>query len=228
MLLEAGSRLGGVLETARHDGYLIEHSADNFISNVPWAVDLCRRVGLGDQLIETSRARAQCHDRAPRQTGARAGRFSAAGSRAAGSLVKHAPVESLGQVPACWLNGSCPRKRTDDDESLADFARRRLGREVFERIVQPLVGGIYTADPEKLSLQATLPRFLQMEREHGSLIRAARALAKQPDADNRDSGARYSLFLTLRDGISSLVQAVAARLPAGTIRLNAAVAAIEP
>jgi oxygen-dependent protoporphyrinogen oxidase len=69
-----------------------------------------------------------------------------------------------------------PARRDAADESLASFATRRLGREAYERIVQPLVGGIYTADPERLSLQATLPRFLEMERRYGSLIRAARAM----------------------------------------------------
>src|SRR5690606_31473899 len=62
--------------------------------------------------------------------------------------------------------------REGGDESVASFVRRRLGREAFERLVQPLVGGIYTADPEKLSLASTLPRFIEMERRHGGLIRA--------------------------------------------------------
>ena len=68
-----------------------------------------------------------------------------------------------------------PAKRDAADESVASFVRRRLGREALERLVQPLVAGIYTSDPEKLSLRATLPRFLEMEEKHGSLIRAARA-----------------------------------------------------
>src|SRR5436309_1354927 len=81
---------------------------------------------------------------------------------------------------------------------------RPLGRETFERIVQPLVGGIYTADPEKLSLQSTLPRFIEMERRHGSLIRGAlrqRTVASEEEAE-ASSGPRYGLFVTLRDGLS--------------------------
>ncbi len=115
-----------------------------------------------------------------------------------------------------------PRRTADGDESLGAFARRRLGREAFERIVQPLVGGIYTADPERLSLRATLPRFLDMERRHGSLIRAARAerAAANPAASDNGSGARYGLFVTPRDGLTSLVEAIAARLPPGAVRLN--------
>jgi oxygen-dependent protoporphyrinogen oxidase len=115
-----------------------------------------------------------------------------------------------------------PRRKSRGDESLASFARRRLGREAFERIVQPLVGGIYTADPERLSLHATLPRFVDMERRHGSLIRAARAVKNSSD-NSAESGARYGLFVTPRDGLSSLVEALAARLPEGSVRLNAPV-----
>jgi oxygen-dependent protoporphyrinogen oxidase len=100
-----------------------------------------------------------------------------------------------------------------------------LGREAFDRLVQPLVSGIYTADADKLSLAATLPRFIEMERRHGSLIKAA--LRERSDSPT-DSGARYSLFAAPRDGMSSFVAALAARLPPGCVRLNAPVARIEP
>ena len=113
-----------------------------------------------------------------------------------------------------------PSRATAEDESLASFGRRRLGREVFERIVQPLVGGIYTADPERLSLAATLPRFLQMEREHGSLLFGAnRDSAADGVGNGMASGARYGMFVAPRGGMSSLVDALAARLPKGAVRL---------
>ena len=84
------------------------------------------------------------------------------------------------------------------------LSRRRSGEETYERLVQPLVGGIYTADPEKLSLRATLPRFAEMERLHGSLIRAARAdrgTGKNDGLDlPDDAGARYSMFVAPREG----------------------------
>src|SRR6185503_15011161 len=84
------------------------------------------------------------------------------------------------------------------DESLAAFVRRRLGRQALDRLVQPLVGGIYTSDPEKLSLAATMPRFLDMEREYGSLILATLRQQKRDQkleaSDSTSSGARYGLF----------------------------------
>ena len=94
-------------------------------------------------------------------------------------------------LPRRKLNGNSA------EESLAEFVRRRLGTEALERMAQPMVGGIYTADPERLSLQATMPRFLEMEREHSSVIRALRkqnSRTVSEDAAAETSGARYSLF----------------------------------
>ncbi len=108
-----------------------------------------------------------------------------------------------------------PRNQSGEDESLASFVRRRFGSETLDRLVQPLVGGIYTSDPEKLSLKATLPRFLAMEREHGSVMRATMAAARNSDQSNGDasgSGARYGLFAAPADGLSSLIATLEARL----------------
>jgi oxygen-dependent protoporphyrinogen oxidase len=109
------------------------------------------------------------------------------------------------------------QRRSSKDESLASFVRRRFGRQTYDRLVQPLVGGIYTGDPEKLSLQSTMPRFAEMEAKHGSLIRALR---NQPKTSDRGGGARYSLFVAPREGMSSLVDAIASKLPVGCIHLD--------
>jgi protoporphyrinogen/coproporphyrinogen III oxidase len=225
-LFEASDRLGGILRTVRQDGFLIEQSADSFITNVPAAIDLCRRIGFADQLIPTN----------PENRGAMVvahGKLE----RVPAGFVLLAP-EQIGPVlrsPILSLRGKLrflserfvAARHSDEDESLAAFARRRYGDEVFQRLVQPLVGGIYTADPEKLSLAATLPRFQQMERAYGSLIRAARANRKQGTkrADGEaivvsDSGARYSMFVAPREGLSSMVQAIAGRFTKICIRLN--------
>lgn len=221
-LLEAGSRLGGILQTVQSDGFSIEYSADNFITNVPWALDLCRRIGFEEQLLQTnSRYRQAFVVHKGRLRKIPEGFLIVAPSRI--WPVMTTPILSLrGKLRlACeyWL----PPANAEEDESLASFATRRLGREAYERLVQPLVGAIYTADPEKLSVKAALPRFSKMEREHGSLIRAARREQKTRRQDTTSSGARYSMFMAPRDGLSSLVQAIAARLPAGTVRLNSTV-----
>jgi oxygen-dependent protoporphyrinogen oxidase len=217
-LFEASGRLGGVLETTRRDGFLIEHSADNFITDVPWATDLCQRVGLGDRLLATNeadrRALVVCRGRLePIPEG-----FAIVAPRRLTTMLT-TPILSVAGKLRLAAEYFIPRG-TDHDESLASFARRRFGRETYQRLIQPLVGGIYTADPEKLSLKATLPRFAEMEQRHRSLIRAAwrdqRAAAAGPSA----SGVRYTLFTAPQDGLASLVGAIEARLPHGAVNLR--------
>ncbi len=222
-LIESGSRLGGVIKTTEKNGFLIEGAADNFITTSPTAIELCRDLGLGDELIRTK----------PGGGGA--------------MVVSHGKLEPIppGFVvmapsriwpilttkilsPLGKLRSGCevfvPRKRTDDDESLQSFVCRRFGTEMFERLVQPLVGGIYTADPVRLSVAATMPRFLEMEREHGSLIRGMMAgRRQQKHRAETGGGARYSQFMTLRGGMSRLINALGSSLPAENIHFNSPV-----
>ena len=118
-------------------------------------------------------------------------------------------------------------RRAGDNKSLAAFARRRFGRETYERLIQPLVGGIYTADPEKLSLKATLPKFAEMEHRHRSLIRAAWRDQSANDAASPAGGVRDGLFTAPRDGMASLVSSIAARLPQGVIHLSQPIEALS-
>jgi oxygen-dependent protoporphyrinogen oxidase len=126
-----------------------------------------------------------------------------------------------------------PRGSQQEDESLASFVLRRLGREALERAAQPLVGGIYTADPHSLSLRATMPRFLDMEEEHRSVILAmwqeGRKRRIGESANRReDSGARYSLFVSFDRGTCVLINALAARLSSGVLRFNQRVESVSP
>lgn len=113
------------------------------------------------------------------------------------------------------------------DESLASFVRRRLGQEALERMAQPMVAGIYSADPENLSLRATFPSFLDMETRHGSVIRGLMARRRDRGMSKGVSGPRYGLFATLRRGLSSLVDALVKSLPPGALRLRTPVAAVS-
>ena len=176
-LLEAGPRLGGVLSTVHRDGFQVEQSADNFITTIPWGVELCRRLGLRDQLLQTNPAfRRTFVVRGGRLYRLPDGFLMMAPTRLWPLAVT--PILSpLGKLRAAWEYFIPPR--TDEaDESMAAFVRRRLGREAYERLVEPLVGAVYAADMEKLSVEATLPRFRDMERQHGSLIRAMRQQQK--------------------------------------------------
>src|SRR5262249_50053446 len=119
-----------------------------------------------------------------------------------------------------------PRRRSSGDESLAAFVTRRLGREVLERVAQPLAAGIYTADPVRLSASATMPRFVAMERRYGSLIRGLRMAARDRTAEARGvSGARWSLFVSFDRGVGVLIDALVARL-GDSIRRGAQVRAV--
>ncbi len=223
-LFEAGDRLGGALHTQHHAGYLLELGADNFITNVPWGIELCRRLGIDEQLLPTrlSQRRAMVVRRR-KLVPVPAGFHLLQPTRLA-SIVR-SPLLSWAGKLRMLAEALIPRARGTADESLASFARRRLGREAFERLVQPLAAGIYTADAERLSMQAALPRFLEMERQFGGLIRAGR----QGNSDAPDSsGARYGMFVAPRGGMASIVDALAARLPPETVRLNSPVREIKP
>jgi oxygen-dependent protoporphyrinogen oxidase len=219
MLLEAADRLGGVIATERRDGFLIEGGPDSFVLEKPQAADLARRLGLGGELIPTN-------ERFRRTLVVRDGRLVPLPE----AFQLLAPARLLPFVRSPILSWPGKLRALADlvlprggpppggDESLASFVRRRLGDEVLERIAQPMVGGIYTADPETLSLASTMPRFLELERRHRSLILGLMRQAGTARPDAGTSGARFGLFATLRGGLGSLVEALVARLPAGSVR----------
>ena len=226
MLFDRRGRLGGVLSTLHEDGYQVEQSADNFITTVPWGVTLCRRLGLDEQLIQTNPAYRRTFVVRKRRLHRLPDGFLMMAPTRMWPLAVTPILSPRGKLRA-GLEYFLPPRTDDGDESMAHFVRRRLGREVFDRLVEPLVSAVYAADMERLSVLATLPRFREMERSHGSLIRAMRrqmAFRKKADAQaESQSGARYSMFLTLRDGLSSVVDAIAARLPRDCLRLNTTV-----
>jgi oxygen-dependent protoporphyrinogen oxidase len=233
VLFEAATRLGGVLETVHEHGFQVEQSADNFITTVPWGVGLCKRIGMEDELIQTNpEHRRTFVVRSGRLCHLPDGFLMMAPTRLWPLAVT--PILSpLGKFRAALEYFIRPRI-TGEDESMAAFVRRRLGREVFERLVEPLVSAVYAADMEKLSVEATLVQFREMELEHGSLIRAMRHRMKNhPKAATNlrsvpgDTGARYSMFVTPRNGLSSMVERIASRLPPDAIRLGTRVERIE-
>ena len=226
-LLEASDRLGGTIGTEKRDGFLLELGPDSFISEKPWALALCRRLGLESELMGTrdeQRATFIVHKGKlePLPEG-----FVLLAPTQFGPLMRSRLFSWPGKLRMA-LDLLLPRAAQQDDESLGSFVRRRLGREALERVAQPLVGGIYTADPDRLSLAATMPRFLHMEREQRSVIYAMwQAGRKRPQETKGASGARWSLFVTLRDGMQQLVDTLAARLSLGSVRYNCAVNAVR-
>jgi oxygen-dependent protoporphyrinogen oxidase len=227
-LLEAGPRLGGLVGSERRDGFLLEWGPDSFITDKPWALALCRRLGLADELIGTNAAQR-------RSFIAWRGRLLPIPEGF--QVLAPARLTAIAASPLFTPWGKLrmagdllvPRRREEGDESVGDFVTRRLGREALERLAQPLVAGIYGADPFDLSLEATLPRFRRMEEQHGSLVRALRA-PRAPGAAPAGpgiSGARYGLFATFREGMQTLTDHLAARLPADCARANTYVVSIQ-
>src|SRR5262245_11773056 len=226
VLLEATGRLGGAIRTEQADGFLLEAGPDSFISEKPWALALAERIGLGPQLRRTD-------DRFRRTYVVRHGRmhplpegFLLLAPTRVGPVLRSRVFSWRGKL-RLGMDLVLPRRRANGDESLGSFVRRRLGREALERVAQPLVGGIYTADPDRLSLAATMPRFLALERQHRSLILGLRR-SSRPGEGTGTSGARWSLFVTLADGMENLVRTLAARLPAGTVRVDTPVGSVAP
>ena len=224
-LLEAESQVGGIVRTDERDGFLLERGPDSFISEKPQALRLADRLGLQSHLIETNtNHRRSFIVRKGRLLPVPEGFQLMAPSRFWPFVTSN--IFSWPGKARMALDLVIPRSRQNgntlgetEDESLASFVRRRLGREALERMAQPMIGGIYTADPEKLSLRATMPRFLEMESEHRSLIHALRKQAKSSratQADRRDnagtSGARYSLFLSFDRGMQLLTDKLAERI----------------
>ncbi len=220
-LLEASDRFGGVIETQRAHGFLLESGPDAFLAEKPWAEALCRRLGLAEELIDTQPA----HRRS----------FLVANGRlvpvpSGWYLVAPARLAALWQAPMLSWSGKLrialepliPPRRDRADESVASFLRRRFGREALIRIGQPMVGGIYTADVEQLSLRAALPALAEMERTHGSVLRGLRARTSN-GATAEASGPRYRLFVTLRGGLQTLVDALIQRMPEVALRSRARV-----
>jgi oxygen-dependent protoporphyrinogen oxidase len=218
-LFEASDRLGGTIQTERREGFLVECGPDSFLSEKPWALELCCRLGVEDKLVRTD-------DRFRRVFVVFRGRlhplpegFQLLAPTRFGPFLRSGLFSWPGKL-RMGLDLVLPRG-LDPDESLGAFVRRRLGRQALERVAQPLVAGIYTADPDLLSLAATMPRFLELERRERSLILALwRAGRRAPSESREASGARWSLFVTFADGMEEMIRALQSRIPSGAVRLK--------
>jgi oxygen-dependent protoporphyrinogen oxidase len=212
-LVERETRLGGKLHTERVDGCLLEHGADSFLASKPAAATLCRSLGLGADLIGTTPGRAVyvVH-------GGRLHRFPE--GTGLGIPTRLWPIArtgllSTGEKARMLADLVLPRGDASADESVGAFIRRRLGDGAMARLAGPILGGIYAGDPDALSLRATFPQLLEWERDHRSLIIAARARrrdAKRPvGAPGRGapgSGTPSPVFLSLTGGLGALVNAL--------------------
>ena len=217
-VVDAASDWGGKIVTHRVGDLVTEAGPDSFLSQKPAGLELCAKLGLTDQLINTN------------ETNKRACVFSQGRLRELPEgLVVIAPNQlgpflrsgllSWAGLARMGLDLVMPVKRSSGDESLAGFFRRRMGRQAFERMLEPLMAGIYAGDAEQMSVQATFPRFVELEQQYGSVIRGMMAARKAGSSATR-SGPKRTMFVSLKNGLSDLVTALVCRLTEQGVRLR--------
>ncbi len=225
VLYEATPRLGGVLRTDYIEGCVVEAGPDSFVTEKPWAANLSREIGLGEQLIGSNDADRKTY------------------ILTRGRLVEM-PDGLMFMVPTKILPTGLsplfswktklrmtqellhPPRAVDHDESVADFVERHYGREIVDRLADPLLSGVYGGESASLSVRAVLPRFAEMERTHGSLGRAMLAARKKMSA-----GARKTpppLFTSLKNGMQHLAETLVSRLTPEFLVTNTPVTSIVP
>ncbi len=214
-LIEAESRFGGKMITERADDFIIEGGPDSFITQKPWGLELCRKLGITDRLIQTHPTDKAVYILSRGKLVPLPEGFNLMVPSRVTPFLLTPLVSPLGKA-RMGLDLLIPRKDSEEDESIASFVRRRLGEEALAQFAEPILAGIYAGDAEKLSMKATFPQFAQLERTHGSLVwgmwMRRRSTAKQPPKKSD-----WSLFVSLREGLSSLVEAVRNRLDGTTL-----------
>ncbi len=224
LILEASDRVGGKVlsPVGNRDGLVFEGGPDSFVTTKPAALDLVIELGLEDQLLTTHAEKKGMWV----YTRGRLRRFPE-------GLLLMAPTKIrafLASDVIGWFakirmgfDFFLPAGDPDHDESIGAFAKRRFGIEAAESFINPVMAGIHSGDPDRLSLKSTVLQFFQMERKYGSVWRAMRAGSKKrpPAKPGR------SMFMTLRGGLEVMTQEILKRLPAQTVRYNARVESVH-
>ncbi len=212
VLFESSPRLGGVLLTEQVDGCLVEAGPDSFLTEKPWAADLCRQLGLGDQLIGSNDADRKTYILVENLlVPLPDGLMFMVPTKIAPTVLS--PLLSWGtkiRMAREWFH---LRQESREDESVASLVMRHYGKEMADRVAEPLLSGVYGGEASELSVRAVLPRFVQMEAKYGSLGRAM--LAARNTAAK--SVAR-PLFTSLKGGMQQLVDSLVARLSQTALR----------
>jgi len=218
-LFESGERFGGQVRTERRPGLLLEGGPDQFVRHKPAALDLCRRLGLAGQIVELDeRGGATQIVRRGRPVRLPEG-FSLLGPTRLRPLARSPLFSWWGLLRVALEPLVRPRPAHVEDESLRSFVTRRFGRQAHDRVFEPMVAGIFTADSAALSLELTVPQWLEMERRHGSVRRALR----------RRGAARPARggCVSLAEGLGRLVEGLVHGLPPGSLRAGAGVLRVK-
>jgi oxygen-dependent protoporphyrinogen oxidase len=217
-VLEAAPEPGGMLAGVSVGGVRVPAGPDAFLARKPWAVDLCRELGIGDELIQpraTGSYLWTARGLVPYPTGTA---FGIPGDL--GDAFRWPGLSRAGRLRA--LRDLIGRKRRDDgDESLGALLRRRLGDEATDMAIAPLLAGLYAGDVDALSVRATFPELQGWEHAQGSLLRGAQAASRRPKGD------AGPMFLRPRDGVERLIDALVDDVGRATIRTSTPATKIE-
>jgi oxygen-dependent protoporphyrinogen oxidase len=216
LLIEKSNRFGGVVVTDHDDGFLVEGGPDSFVAGKAHVLELAGELGLADEVIPVRPDAGGAYVWWQGRLHPLPGGFLLMVPSQLGPLLGSSLLSWRGKARVL-ADLVLPRHGTGgDDESLESFVTRRLGREALDRIAEPLVAGIHAAEPATMSVRASFPRFVEMERKHRSLILAARAAS-------RVAASGLSHFASLRNGMGRLITALSDGLEPEEVRTGVAV-----
>lgn len=223
VLYESSPRLGGVLVTEHVDGCLIEAGPDSFLTEKPWATDLCREIGLEDQLIGSNDPDRKTYILLKgRLVEIPDGLMFMVPTKILPAVLSPLfSVRTKLRMAQEWFH---PPHKADGDESVASMVERHYGPEMVDRLADPLLSGVYGGEASQLSVRAVLPRFAEMEAKYGSLGRAM--LAARRNMRHSKNGSR-PLFTSLKDGMQQMVDALVSRLAPSALRVNSPVQSVQ-
>jgi oxygen-dependent protoporphyrinogen oxidase len=221
ILFESSPRFGGVIKTERVDDSVVEAGPDSFLTEKPWAAELCRELGLGEQLIGSNDDRRKTYILVKRRlVPLPDGLMFMVPTKFAATFFS--PLFSWRTKLRMIREWFYRPVYAGDDSTVAEFVERHYGREMVERLADPLLAGVYGGSAEELSMRSVLPRFAEIEARHGSLGRGMIA-ARERQA----SGSARPLFTSLKDGMQQVVDGLLARIPASARRENIAVDTVK-
>jgi oxygen-dependent protoporphyrinogen oxidase len=233
LLLEKNGRLGGKILTERHDKFLVEGGPDSFLPEKVWSVNLARHLGLEPEMLPSNDEFKGTFIYSKNELHSLPEGVMLMVPTSFWPMAKSRLISWPGKL-RMGMEVFVPQRKTMEDESLASFVTRRLGRECLEKIAEPLVAGIHTSNPDNMSVLATFPRFVQMEQKSGSLILGMIAAMKHRTHATHNSpapkGASTKLTFTMsfKNGMGALTQACADAVGKESIRLGAGVKVVEP
>jgi oxygen-dependent protoporphyrinogen oxidase len=230
-LIEVDSRWGGKISTDRvtfDDGqFIIEGGPDTFLASKPWGVALCKELGIGDRLHGTNPNNKNTYVLNRNRLLPLPEGLAMMIPSDIPSILRSRLISWTGKA-RMGLDFLQPAKHLNGDESLGTFVSRRLGREAYENLIEPLMSGIYAGDGDQLSLASTFPYLRDLEVKHGSLARGAIEMRKKMNASGQKVQGSRSAFLTPTTGLAEIVEALVAYLQSRKVdmRLNTRVTSI--